>query len=120
MTIRRHRLLLGYALLVSVGLLLVVTFGMSPPATTPEDPLVGRSGPLEVVLMPAPDAVNTVCENILGKPAGEGYIYRGCAGTYPNDPNDPNGSSLVVCQTNDADCLAHEFHHLLDPSWKHE
>jgi hypothetical protein len=46
--------------------------------------------------------------------AASGINNRGCTIRYPN------GRLEVYCAGSDYECLAHELHHVADPTWRHD
>jgi hypothetical protein len=67
-------------------------------------PFVGyRNGPVTLYI----GDVHHVC-------AAGGNSNRGCTMHYPN------GHVEVYCAEGDYECLAHELHHVVDPTWEHD
>ena len=98
------------------ALALAILLVLTGCASASRGPIIGIEGPITVILM-APADLREACR-ALGIKAGPNQRLRGCMRPY-GDPAKPWGAD-IWCGHGDAQCLAHELRHVVEPGWTHE
>ena len=91
---------------LSILLLLILLFMLFLTACSSQ--VVGKEGPITVIL-DTPQETTRVCQELLGN-AGPKQYWRGCVTIG-------GGQAIVRCPFDDAQCLAHEFRHVVEPGF---